>query len=196
MQQVIQRVQTGEEISWLCELQPAPANTRPRSSSLLQNLRWKVPSCSLAPYPKALLSEQPLEPSCGSGWGLSGCGGSTGEGDTLHPPSLTGWELPDMCSLRVSRPYRGAWRSSWAILSRVTRRPPGTWGSWRTRGAHGSISTLITLEEVHTDMVRRRGVGKGLVSGCPRHMHCIPGPPAPWPLLSQRNLTAASSWES
>lgn len=98
-----------------------------------------------------------------------------GKGTPFTPLSLTGWELPDMCSLRVSRPYRGAWRSSWAILSRVTRRPPGTWGSWRTRGAHGSISTLITLEEVHTDMVRRSGVGKGVVSGCPRHMHCILG---------------------
>lgn len=82
---------------------------------------------------------------------------------TLLP--LVGWELPDTCSLCISRPYRGAWRSSWAILSRVTRRPPGTWGSWRTRGARGSVSTLITLEEVHTDMVRRSSVGKGRSQG-------------------------------
>lgn len=122
------------------------------------------PLLLLAPHPKALLPEQPLEPSCGSGWGLSG-GGSTGEGDTLHPAVPRGWELPGPCSLRISRPYRGAWRSSGAILSRVTRRPPGTWGSWRTRGAHGSISTLITLEEVHTDMVRRSSVGKGWSQG-------------------------------
>lgn len=88
-----------------------------------------------------------------------------GRGSPFTLLSLVGWAVPDLCSLCISHPYREAWRSSWAILSRVTRRPPGTWGSWRTRGARGSISTLITLEEVHTDMVRRSSVGKGWSQG-------------------------------
>lgn len=175
---------------------PGPALcSKTGAKSSLDFPGWKVPSCSLAPYPEALLCEQPLEPSCGSGWSSVVVVAALGKGTPFTLLPLVGWELPDVCSLCISHPYRGAWRSSWAILSCVTRRPPGTWGSWGTRGARGSISTLITLEEVH-----RHGETKqcwqGMVSGCPRHMHCIPVPPAPWPLLSQRNLTAASSWES
>lgn len=108
------------------------------------------PSCSLTPCPKASWCEQPTEPERG---GMAAPGG---RGCPVTILSLTGVGT----TLHISGPYRGAWRSSWAILSCVTRRPPGTWGSWRTRGASGSFSTLIALEEVHTDMVRRSGLSK------------------------------------
>lgn len=104
-----------------------------------------------------------------------------------------------MCPLHFSGPYRGALRSSWAILSCVTRRPPGTWGSWWTRRASGSISTLITLEEVHTDTVRQSSVGKhsslALARGCPQ-THAL-HPQAIGNLASTilGGLIAAANWK-
>lgn len=76
----------GKEISGLSQLQPTPANTCSRSSSLLQNQRWNdriPPPAPLAPCPKALWYEQHQH---GSVWGPRGWGGITGIGDTLHPP--------------------------------------------------------------------------------------------------------------
>lgn len=86
----LQQEWTGEEISWLCELQPAPANSHPRPSSLLQNWDRGSPPAPL-PHTPRLCSVSSLWGPAVAQAGLSGCGGSPGEGDTLQPAVPVGW---------------------------------------------------------------------------------------------------------
>ena len=87
MQQVIRRLQVREEISGLPRVITSTCKYMLQVQLFAPKLKMEGPLLLPWPHaPKLCCMSSHQSPTAGSGCGPSGWGGSTGEGDTRHPP--------------------------------------------------------------------------------------------------------------